>query len=96
MTPDNTNVNYSIRSQIPEGTRLKVVFKKPSGTGTLWNSAFTNGKITYSNNNDQISFENIGKIAADVGVGFRNQGTAVIQIFEGNATTPTREKYYTW
>lgn len=96
VTPDNVNVNYAIRSQVPEGLRLRVVFKKTSGTGTLWNSAITNWKTTYYNNNDPISFETIGKITADVSVGFRGHGTATLQIFEGNATIPTREKLYIW
>jgi hypothetical protein len=88
---------YTLRSQVPEGKRLRVLIEKVTGTG-IWviaNGFYDGWNVGIYNNNSQ-DFSTVGKVTTDVRLNFSDKGAAKIKIYENGDTLPTREKFIIW
>jgi hypothetical protein len=85
---------YSFAARVPKDIHLKVVMTKLAGTWgyrfplTTWNVIFKEDHMR--------EFQTVGEISADVALAFAGTGKALMEIFEHQASVPTRTKVIYW
>lgn len=92
---------YSLRAELPLGTKLKVVFKNTTGpSNALWYYTLASVEgwniTTYDNVSKTQIFYASGKKSCDLQLVFTGVGSAYIEIFENDSPTPLRTKSITW
>ena len=95
-----TSHPYSLVANLPVNTSLKVVIKETSNKSGLWGyvvgSSVGWAIGTFNNSVYSQTLTATGQVNTDVRFYFYNNATAVIDIYENGATTPTRTKNINW
>jgi hypothetical protein len=94
---------YSLHAQLPAETSIRIEFTNTSSnilSEIWWLQPSSNVNLIVSNYNESTgvqTFESVaGALEIDLRMSFSGSGTATIEVYENDATSPTRTKLINW